>query len=177
MQPPSEQSYLTWFYNQYAKYLYSKARACCSNLQDVDDLVQTVWEKLITKESTLRGLDQPQQLNYISVTVRNTVREEARKKKLEICSLETVQWYAADCIVEIDEVIDRDLMRGLFHEAWQQVDPDVRELLERKYFLEENDDEIGKAMGIKSSSVRMYLTRAKRAARHTLEKHKDRLIR
>lgn len=170
-------TFLSRLYEQYSEYIYKLAWDACPSAQDVDDLVQTIWEKLIRKEQTLQKLDHPQLLNYISKTLKNTLREEARKKKHITCSLDLVVGYSTDQIDRINDSIDRALQCQLFKEVWLQVDEDVRELLERKYDLHESDEEIAQAMGIKAASIRMYLTRAKRSARKELASHKERLLR
>ena len=46
----------------------------------------------------------------------------------------------------------------------------TRQLLEDKYVLNMSDAEIASALGVKSSSVRMLLTRARSKARKAIEK-------
>lgn len=169
--------FLLWLYEQYSDYVYKLAWDLCSEPQDIDDLVQTVWEKLISKEHILQKLDKPQQLNYISKTLKNTLHEEARRKKLLTCSLDAVVGYCSGQIDQIDESIDQAIQCRAFHEIWPQIDEDVRELLERKYDLNETDEEIAHSMGIKPASVRMYLTRAKKTARKILNNQRTRLLR
>ena len=48
--------------------------------------------------------------------------------------------------------------------VWPQLSTQDKILLESKYILGYNDNEIGKLLGCKASSVRMYLTRARRRA-------------
>lgn len=171
------QVFLDDLYSQYSAYLYKLAWELSSSAQDVDDLVQTVWVKLITKEQTLRTLSHPQRLNYFSKTMKNTLREDARKKKLIICSLDSADGYDSGHIDEVNDAIDKEIQRRMFSKAWTMVNDDVRELLERKYDLGESDEEIAQAMGIKPASVRMYLSRAKKAARDAMREYKERLIR
>ena len=49
--------------------------------------------------------------------------------------------------------------------VWPQLDSRTRQLLEDKYVLNMSDAEIASALGVKSSSVRMLLTRARSKAR------------
>ena len=172
----TKDNFLLWLYDQYSDYVYNLAWQLSPSSQDVDDLVQTVWEKLITKEHILRTLDRPQQLNYISKTLKNTIREDFRNKKLLTCSLDNVTAFHDGCIERINESIDRAIQGQLFQHAWSQVDEDIRELLERKYDLQQTDEEIARSMGIKSTSVRMYLTRAKKAARKVLNSYKSQFL-
>ena len=48
--------FLIWLYEQYSDYVYKLAWDLCSDPQAIDDLVQTVWEKLISKEHILQTL-------------------------------------------------------------------------------------------------------------------------
>lgn len=169
--------FLLWLYEQYSDYIYKLAWDLCSEPQEIDDLVQTVWEKLISKEHVLQQLGKPQQLNYISKTLKNTLREEVRRKKLLTCSLDTVVGCSPGQIDLVDESIDKDIQSRQFQKVWPQVDEDIRELLERKYDLDETDEEIARSMGIKAASVRMYLSRARKAARKILSNHKSQLLR
>ena len=54
--------------------------------------------------------------------------------------------------------------------VWPQLDSRTRQLLEDKYVLNMSDAEIASALGVKSSSVRMLLTRARSKARKAIEK-------
>lgn len=170
-------SFLLWLCTQYSDYVYKLAWDLCPEPQDIDDLVQTVWEKLINKEQVLQTLDKPQQLNYISKTMKNTLREEARRKKLLTCSLDSVVGCSTDPIGFIDDAIDQAIQLRVFREVWPQMDEDIRELLERKYDLNETDEEIARSMEIKPASVRTYLSRARKQARKILNEHKHLLLR
>lgn len=160
----TQRDYLTSFYVQYAGFVIKRAAALCSSPQDTEDIVQTVWMQLIAKEETLRRLEQGMLLSYIATTVTNAVRCEVRRKRLTICSLDAAIGVADDSIGELDEALDRILLQKHFRKVWNNVPENVRELLERKYVLHETDTAIAQAMQIKASSVRMYLTRARRIA-------------
>lgn len=175
--PVDRDSFLLWLYEQYSDYIYKLAWDLCSEPQDIDDLVQTIWEKLINKEQVLQTLDKPQQLNYISKTLKNTLREDARRKKLLTCSLDSVVKCRSDPIDLIDDAIDQAIQLRVFREVWPQINEDIRELLERKYDLNETDEEIARSMGIKPASVRTYLSRARKQARKILNEHKHSLLR
>lgn len=85
------------------------------------------------------------------------------------------------CIQTIENDDDRDFMEWLFleyhplmyatirkviHDQWTCEDV----LLEDKYVLNMSDAEIASALGVKPSSVRMLLTRARSKARKAIEK-------
>ena len=159
------------FYEKYSRYVYKRVWQECHIPADVDDIVQSTWEALSAKWSTLEKLSDYKQLSYISVTITNIIRMNARKKKLETCSLESIAELGYNGAIIMDMLLDRKTQIKHFHEAWANVDPSTRELLERKYILEQTDAEIAASMQIKASSVRTYLTRARRAALTVLKQH------
>lgn len=169
--------FFLWFYNQYNRYLLDIAQQACFNSQEMDDLVQTVWVKLLAKDKLLRSLSHPQRLNYISVAVVNTARQIWRKgSQVQFCSLDSVTVGTPGGITTFNENFDRMVRNENFGSVWQLLDENVRELLERKYLLNESIEEIAQAMGVKPSSVRMYISRARRSALAVFLKHKDKLI-
>lgn len=171
-----KQDFLLWFYNQYRKYLYKQVWELCYSKQDVDDIVQTVWEKLISKEELLRTLAHGQQLNYITKTAENTVKEIARKQKVSLCSLEQIAEPTYDGTRYLEQLQDKHMRHKCFQAMWVLVDANTRELLERKYWLNETDEEIALAMGIGRDSVRMYLSRARRKALSILSPAKEDIL-
>lgn len=144
--------------------------------QDAEDIVQIVWEKLIAKENTLRKLAHGQRINYISKTVENTIKEIQRKKRPVVCSLEQTVEPIYDGTRYLEGLYNKRMQYESFHDAWILVDAPTRELLERKYCLEETDEDISRAMNISKQSVRMYLTRARRKAFTVLASSKNDLL-
>ena len=51
---------------------------------------------------------------------------------------------------------------------WPRLDEDTRWLLEARYILDYSDSELVREMGVKPTSVRMALTRARKKARAML---------
>jgi RNA polymerase sigma-70 factor (ECF subfamily) len=52
---------------------------------------------------------------------------------------------------------------------WPSLDETTRAILEKKYILGQSDSEIAHSLGIKASSVRMNLTRARKSAYEQLK--------
>ena len=171
-----KQEFLLRFYNQYHKYLYKQVWELCYSKQDVDDIVQTVWEKLIPKEELLRSLAHGQRLTYISKTAENTIKEIARKEKVSICSLDQIAQPIYDGTRFLEQLHDKHTKHECFQAAWALVDENSRELLERKYWLNETDEEIALAMNISRDSVRMYLSRARKRALSILANSKEDIL-
>jgi len=171
-----ENDFIDWLYEQYSNFLYALAHKYCADPQQIDDIVQSVWERLIINQDTLRGKSRQQQLCYISAAVKNMTRYNARKNRVVICSLEDVVLPDSGGIENIEESIDRKTRSEAFQALWRDVDENTREILDRKYAQNESDAAIAQSLGISANSVRTYLSRAKRSAREHLEGHIDKLL-
>ena len=164
MTQSSSDAFFSDFYGQYHRFLYSIVWKHCQDKQLIDDYVQETWTRLLLHQPRLMTLSHEQRVTYISTTVINLLREEARKKRISTCSLDSIPLYTTGGIDALCNHFDSKITRQEFLQLWSQVDADSREILERKILLEESNEEIGRAMNIRTNSVRMYLTRAKRAA-------------
>ena len=168
-------SFMNGFYDQYSRYVYKLAWQYCSSIDAVDDLVQDVWLRLCTKAELLYGLSQARQLTYIATTIRNTVISLSRKARPE-CSLEIIHGIGYNEADVLNVIFDRKLSVERFREIWKLVPGTARELLERKYLLEESDAEIANILGIGVGSVRIYLSRARKTAFDVLSKYKEKIL-
>lgn len=162
----SEQFFLQYGY--YVKYLVRKK---CSNPNDVEDFVQSTWEQLLKNSDKLRNISENKLFSYIDVVVTNVIRMEARKKKLDTCSFEDHQEPGYDPVPFLDQLFDQKQILENFRNAWSKIDPYVREILERRYIMEQSNLEIAVAMKISHNNVRVYLHRARKAAKRELLKH------
>lgn len=172
---PDSQAMMEQLYDEYSCYVYKIAWQYCTCHTDVEDLVQEVWIRFCVNPHRLYTLSKPRQMSYISSTVRNTAISLTRNSVVEL-PLETAQRITY-CEAEIlNRVLDRKISASLFRQIWPRVPQPAREILERKYFLDESDAEIATALGIRSNSVRMYITRARRVAFAVLAEHKDMLL-
>lgn len=173
--PDSAHAFLIWFYGEYCRYVYKLAWEIAGNHFDTDDLVQEVWLRLCSKSIFLADFPKERHLSYISSTVKNTAISLARKKHYEY-SLDFIYTLSYDEAEILNAKLDRQMKLQRFREVWIRVPPEDREILERKYILFQTDGEIALDLGIKSSSVRMYLTRARHAACSILSQHRNNLI-
>ena len=160
----SDKEFLDLIYQRYSQFVYHQATRYCYNKEHIDDIVQQTWLSLCSKSEVLRTLSSPALLSYLSTTVQNEIRMLHRKHQLDTISIEFVAELGDDCLNSFDSYFDEFLQTEQFYKLWNCVDPGSRELLERKYMLYENDSYISKKLGVKESSIRMYLTRARRNA-------------
>ena len=166
-----EQQFIKGIFLRYKDYVKHLARKQCGDPNDVEDVVQSTWELLLKHADKLSGVSENRRMAYIAAVVTNVIRMEARKKKLDTCSLEDVLEPGYDATLVLDRIFDQNYVKEHFREAWAKVDPHVRELLERYYLLEQSHREIAEAMDIAPGNVRTYLHRARKTAKKELLKH------
>ncbi len=170
-QPVDEQGFLDQIFFQYKNYVNHLAKQKCSDSNDVEDIVQSTWELLLKNRDKLLAVSENKRTTYIATVVTNVIRMDARKKKLDTCSLSDVLEPGYDAMLVLDRVFDQKLVATNFRVAWASVDPRVREILERHYLLDQSHKEIAEAMQIAPNNMRTYLHRARKAAKKELLKH------
>ncbi len=162
-------------YETYSRLIYKEAWKYFDSIYDVEDLVQEVWIKLCQKVDQLYGFSRAQIVSYITTSVKNNAISMMRKQHPE-CPLEYADNIAYQEAELLNNIMDRKMRIEVFREIWPCVPAGARELLERKYILNESDAEIADAMGISKNSVRMALTRARKTALSVLGEKKSMLM-
>lgn len=166
-----EQQFIEQIFYQYKDYVKHLARKKSGDPNDVEDIVQSTWELLRRNTDKLLEVSENKRMAYIAAVVTNVIRMDARKKKLDTCSLDDVLEPGYDAMLVLDCMFDQKYVKENFREAWAKVDPYVREILERYYLLDQSHKEIAAAMEIAPNNVRTYLHRARKAAKKELLKH------
>lgn len=166
-----EQYFIEQIFFRYKDYIKHLARKKCEDPNDIEDVVQSTWELLLKNMDKLSAVSENQRMAYIAAVVTNVIRMDARKKKLDTCSLDDILEPGYDAMLVLDRMFDQKYVKESFREAWAKVDPYVRELLERYYLLDQSHKEIAAAMEIAPNNVRTYLHRARKAAKKELLKH------
>lgn len=163
----SDHEFMTALYYQYRKLMYSTTQKILKDQWSTDDVVQTSLEKLIDKIPLLRTLDQNHLANYIISTCKNNAYNLCRhnKRHEEFLFEESYDMreepYYGDLYEETFLTYER--IASLI-EIWPELDQRSRYLLEARYILEKSHVEIAEDLGLKTASVRMALTRARKKA-------------
>lgn len=164
---PDDRSFMENLYIDYHRLMYSEICKIIGE-DSAEDILQESLIKLTDKIQLLRSLDRPRRVNYIITTVRNMSKNHLRKQSgINICSLDDESFNIANTISDGTNIEDDIILyyeKRDFELVWMQLDETSQALLEGKYILEKNDAELGEMLGIKPSSVRMMLTRARRKA-------------
>ena len=132
-----------------------------------EDIVQTAVLSLLKNEATLQRLPPYAQINYIAAAVRNTAintikrdqKETARCIPLDDLTEDFPQAHIPGAEVRY---LEKEKQEELLT-AFQEIREEERQLLYGKYLMDLSDTELAQMLGCKPSSVRMKLTRARRA--------------
>jgi len=162
----ADREFMTEVFERHAGLIYSRISKVVSDPWAIEDILQNTVEKLIDRIPLLRGMDAIHRAAYISVAARNAAYNYLRDDRKEISweDLPDSESALASAGSEIEDFLFLRERIELFEQVWQNLDERSRYLLESKYILERSSEEIASDLGIKPSSVRMYLTRARKTA-------------
>lgn len=161
-----DRTFMERFYEQYHKLMYSQINKLTQNNDEIEEIMQEVWVRLIEKVSLLQTMPRDRLVNYSIAVARYTAYAFFRKKKrLELISFEDCElaWYsqqAADS--RLEEIIIQKIEGEKLYYVWTHLNARDQALLNMKYILDYANNEIAEVLDVKPESVRMLLTRAKR---------------
>ena len=145
--------------------LYHEAGKFISGKENIEDVVYDTFVKIIEKIDVFKSLHPKQRDKYATVAVRNLCYLHLRKEQhFSIVSFDELL-ETTDVIRESDpeRITEQRLFNQQIHSIISQLDTEERLLLEQKYILHWTDTEMAQLYGIKTNSLRMKLTRAKRS--------------
>lgn len=168
-----DREFMTRLYLDYSRLMQQQITKIVQDEWAAEDLMQTTLVKLIDKVQDLRTKDRNHLINYIISACKNQARNYMRDKNRHA-------EYSIDEYLDMpnphdgaDEIEMRlaytDELEHL-SKVWPKLDGRSRYLLESHYILEKSPYEIAANLGIKPDSVRMALTRARKAAYALLAK-------
>lgn len=165
-----DREFMTHIYHQYQRLIYQTTYQVTKDTWAAEDVMQETFLRLIDKIPLLRSQTRDRQVNYIITAATHTAYNYLRKRKnVSIFpfdeSMDSPSSLAED---PIEEYLEQQSIQDdwdCLRRAWLKLDLRSRYLLEGTYILEKSAEEIAEDLGIKASSIRMSLTRAKRKAR------------
>lgn len=162
-----DRAFMEQLYTNYNRLMYSEIIAILKNQWDTEDVMQSVLIKLIDKIADLRLKPRDRLINYIITACKNTsynyIRDHSKKRDLsydDYIEGFDMNYYTHEAELPI---IRAEEMDSLFR-IWPKLDERTRLLLEGYYILEKPMSKLGEELGIKPSSVRMTLVRARQKA-------------
>lgn len=174
----NDKDFMLRLYHDYYGLVRRNIHRITHDENSVDDLVNDTFARLIERIPLLQDFDCNKTAAYIvytakSIAINFIIRRDTQNKHLFYTDeIELI----TDQYLVVDDVADKVLLQqdiALLVETTLQLPQKLKDILYFKYVFEMEDTEIGEALGISSSSVRMYLTRARRALIKLLDKGGD----
>ena len=168
------QDFMAELYLKHERLMYYIAGNYTKDLFRREDIVQAALIALMRNEATLHSLSDSARLSYIASAVRNTAINALRREQRESSQCVSIEEIPAELLhaqalwpeIKNIEMEHRQELLAKFQELHEH----DRQLLFGRYLMDMTDAEMAKILGCKPSSVRMKLTRARRAL---LEKLKE----
>lgn len=160
-----DRAFMERVYLDYRKLMYHVAFGIMRDHYSTEDIINSSCENLCKKISLLRSFDTCKLKAYVVFTCRNTALNALKFRNRQNARL----FYDLDLVSET-VTSDDDVAEHILREAeiadltdgLNQLLPKERDILQLRYLLQKNDQEIAAIYGIKQGSVRYYLTLARR---------------
>lgn len=160
-----DQTFMCHLYEEYEQLMFWAAAKYLNNIEDRKDAVQDAIVALIKNLETIKKLADSYLRTYIVYTVESRAINLVKRRNLEMRLFDDLDSVPAGTSVDmIEDSLLQMAMKHTISDIWSKLSTQDKILLESKYVLGYNDSEIGEMLGCKASSVRMYLTRARRKA-------------
>lgn len=177
-QNDGETSYIACLYRQYRVFLFQKAAHYTNSPHEREDIVQNTVLRLMRNEDKLRTLDPAALTAYIALTIRsaalNYLRDEHRDSLDALPLNEELEEECVPLDGRSQLTLEEQMLLG--HRD-DEVRAAVGRLSERdqaalvgKYFLELDNRELAKLLGITPDTLRTVLCRARSRALNELKK-------
>ena len=161
----SDRDLMTQFYVSNKERLYHTALHYLNNPEDAQDIFCDMLERLIDHIEIFRSLQPAQQIKYAQTTLRNLAYSHLRKQNDTVPISYDLPNPASDPSITAEKAEFLNHLQSI----WNGLDQQDRALLEQRYILQWNNNQIAQLLGIQPQSVRMRLTRARRALSEKIE--------
>lgn len=170
----SDRAFMLALYENYYGLVRKTIYGITFNKNNIEDLIDDVFVKLIKKAALLRTFNSCKTTAYVVYTSRSIAINHIKHNDVEkkhMFYLEDLEVYE-DTYAEDgpeDLIMRKDELR-ILSDAILQLPQNKKDILHFKYRLKMSDEEIAQKLGISTNSVREYLTRARRQAKKLMEK-------
>ena len=127
-----------------------------------EDAVQDTFVRCIRRFDTLRSLPEAARAVYLLTALKRNALNRLRSADAHP-SVSMEETELKDKTASVEERAIRSLTVAEVKDAFLKLPESLKDVLRYKYLLELSDREIAEALGVSKSTVRVYLTRARRA--------------
>lgn len=169
IQSEDDRKYLVDLYNHNYQLLLNEANRIVHNHHDAEDIVQDFFSYAIYNIEKFRNIERSTLRRFLVMCIRRRCIDALRKRKTKqkhiVGSIDHEE-YAFEYVDEKasfeESVLNRISVEEL-RDAFLKLPDQQQHVFEYKYLLGMTDREIGKILGVRPSTVRSYLTRARKA--------------
>lgn len=158
--------FMEQLYVKYSKLIYSQVYKLTRDSYEVEEIVQESLVNLIEKVDLLQTLPRDRLVNYLISTARYTgyafFRKKRKVEEIPIEEDETVLFDKGAFQNGLDELMIQKMESEQLYQVWLRLRKRDQLILNMKYILDLSNETIAETLGVKTGSVRMLLTRAKR---------------
>lgn len=169
IQSEDDRAYLVDLYNQNYQLLLNEANRIVHNHHDAEDIVQDFFSYAIYNIEKFRNIERSTLRRFLVMCIRRRCIDALRKRKTKqkhiVGSIDHEE-YAFEYVDEkasFEETVFNRIAVEELRDAFLKLPDQQQDVLEYKYLLGLTDREIGKILGVRPSTVRSYLTRARKA--------------
>lgn len=126
-----------------------------------EDAVQDAFVRCIKKIDTLKALPEHARAVYLMTAAKRNALNRLRKDGTQATPTDALD--VPDETASVEERAIGNLTVAEVKAAFLKLPESLKDVLRYKYLLDMSDGEIARALGVKRSSVRVYLMRARRA--------------
>jgi len=163
----NDREFIANIYTKYEKLLYKTAISITQNCCDAQDVIQSVFVKIIqSKIPLLKSLPEQKQLNYLVTACHNTAINAVKKhRKVYNLNIDNIDNdVSGEYSISIDDHFINEEICHTFLVIWESLDERTKYFLNARYILEKSSAEIAADLQISPSHVRTYLSRARKKA-------------
>lgn len=169
-----DRAFMLDLYKNYYGLVRKTVFSITHSVEDIEDLIDDAFIKLMGKISLLRTFNCCKTTSYIVYTARSVSINYIKHKKVENRRMYYIEnMDTTEDLFNLENESEARLIRQeemeLLSDAISRLPQEQKDLLYFKYMLEMSDQDIAEILGIAPNSVRQYLTRARRNARKLME--------
>lgn len=152
-------------YEQCQKAMYYQALDILHDHGEAEDTVHDVLVKLMDRIPMLKTIPESQLLPYALTVTKTTAIDRWRSRnKVHVGVNDCISDYESSAAEEHEKAFINMERVDILSRGLEKLSERDRDILKYRYLLDMGDEEIAGILGIKPSSVRMYLTRARKNA-------------
>lgn len=161
MEPGDDRDFMEQVYLSHHRLMYAQALRVLREEAAAQDAVSDALVALMKKISVLRGLECNKLKAYVIITVKHAAIAILRRHQREPLT-ETGEFVEISAPDRTDgRLLERDGVERI-KDFIRRLPPQEKQIMLMRYFRDMTEEEIGREMGLKTVSVRVHLSRARK---------------